>query len=345
MKHAVWIRHARSPVATVTRECAGLSGIAAHAESVAARYAKCVELTDTRIAEAAAAVVARGGISTRRVILVVADVAFGIARHRVATDAHRIRGVNLQARDVSFTRKPGTRSATTIGVDAAEITVDPTSFCRLAHHHTGRGVRRTQPAAAIAAATADRAVDAGAAVGASRHRLRAGAEGTRPRIADAAATIVVVCTRISGLDAERRRRAHAARAAERGTTLATGSTRIAFRLAGRTERGAGSGGATLTTTALAVGRACLVVGNALVAGANAVHAARRATVRVRGARASADRAHRRIGLAHSIGADPIAAIGARAARLAEDATRMTRVDSIAGVLSTAGDDHDQEAER
>ena len=87
-----------SAVAAVADERAGLRRPSAHrAEAVAARHAERVELAHAGVARGAAAVVARRRVAAR-VVLVVADVALGVAAHRVAADAGRIGRVRLDRR-------------------------------------------------------------------------------------------------------------------------------------------------------------------------------------------------------------------------------------------------------
>ena len=114
--------------------------LAARAEAVAARHAERVELADAGVARAAAAVVTRDRVVARRVVLVVADVALGIARLRVAADAGRIGRVILEADDVAVAGQAGAAAPQQSLSCAAEIAVDAAALGGLADLHAGRRV-------------------------------------------------------------------------------------------------------------------------------------------------------------------------------------------------------------
>jgi len=305
---AAAVGDARRAVAAVARERARRAfHLAARAKAVAARHAERVELTHAGVADGAAAVVTRRRVSARLVVLVVADVALGVARLRVAAHADGIGVVLLEALHVAIAGQAGAGRAAAVAIGMADVAVDAAALGGLADLHAGRRVGLAQAAAAIATAGAHRAVDAGRAQRAAGHRMVAEADRVAGHdVAEIAAALVVVRARIAVLDAVRRRAAHVVRVAQGRAAIAVAAARVAVGLAARVERGAGAVAAR-AAAAFAVVRARRAVGRALLVGAHAVDAAHRAAVGVRRARGTGHAADRRVR-------------GARALRIADAGT-------------------------
>src|SRR5262249_39980276 len=149
-------------VAAVGRRRTRLARLAAHrAEAIASRNAERIELADAGIAGRPAAVVARrryrfvAGIGG---LVEVADIAFRIAAHRVAAEAHEVARVGLLAGDVSRAGKPGAGGAAAIAVVLTKVPVGAAALRGLADLEAGRAIGLAQAAAAIAATVAQRSV-------------------------------------------------------------------------------------------------------------------------------------------------------------------------------------------
>jgi hypothetical protein len=176
MKDAGRVGHARRVIAAIVGAGAGIARLPARiAQRVASRYAESIELTAILACDAAAAIVSRRR-DTAGVILVVADVALGVAAGRVATDADRPTR-RLVADYVAVAREAGAGGAATVAVFSTQIAVHTATRRRLAYRDARGTVRRAEPAAAPAAIVARRAVHLAAAVArpSRRRRTRAGA--------------------------------------------------------------------------------------------------------------------------------------------------------------------------
>src|SRR5262249_37068129 len=102
-KGAGRVGHAPGAVATVGRRRTGIARVAASAaEAITARHAERVELANAGISGCRAAIVARGR-DAAGVVLVMANVALGVAAHRVAANADGVAGRYL-ANDIARTR-------------------------------------------------------------------------------------------------------------------------------------------------------------------------------------------------------------------------------------------------
>lgn len=99
---AVW--NAGRAIAAIERVAACFTGLPARGEAIAAGYAERIELADTAIAGGAATVVASRRVPAGLIVLVVANIALGIAAHRIAAYSDCVGRVLLDTGNVAVSR-------------------------------------------------------------------------------------------------------------------------------------------------------------------------------------------------------------------------------------------------
>lgn len=311
-KRARGIGNAGRLIAAIGGRSAGLRGFAAvRAETVAARHAEGIQLANSRVTDASAAIVARRR-GAARVVLVVTDIALRIAAPRVAADADR-RALVLFADDVAVTREARASRSAAVTRLATEIAVHVAARRRLTDHHASGAVGRAEAAATVVAGTAQGAVYAVLAIGRPRRRRITGTESLAARDgARARATVGRFGAHVARLNAERRSELAVAAGAKPRATVSVRRAGIPGGVTRRSEWRAlsGSAGATAATR---IRTADLVVRNASRRGTLPAHAAEATALRGRSAgsgRRGAGADARRAGVGRRV-AELRAAVGTR----------------------------------
>lgn len=344
------VRNARLAAAVRARRAVVVDDAAVDARSAAARNADVVLMTRVlRLAVTRAAIARR--VARRRLQL--AHVTVRFAAHRVSADADGIRRVDLARHRFVRSAEDAERAAA-VGVLRAEIADDVTTAHGLADHDFRRSPRSACAAAARAAArrnaavgaavddaTADDTIDETAVRGTLRRIGRADSELLVHRLhAVAGAAIGVARADVTGLSAERRRRARSVRT-ELRTALGVLHALVAERLALVVQRNAFARDAALAA-AIVVALARLVVGRAIRERADVV-VAKSATAVAR-IRAAAPELETLTTVAERVHRVPVVArIRERIVTIAYGAIRVATIFVSAVVAAASGErrGHDQ----